>query len=148
MSSQSVLDTLSNQTERLKKEGQIGSSFFIDISHLKCYVSNQEKNNYVTLNLIFMNREYITKRELLNGATAFLVMEDRDETVSVYAKFPTAPANDIIHEHFHVAQVPENLINEIEERPTWECHTSSRLQEFIDTLWLLVQEIDPWYEYA
>lgn len=95
-----------------------------------------------------MERAYIISRKLANGATAFLVMEERDETVSVFAKFPYRAANDIVHEHRHIAAVPEYLVQEIEERPTWNFPTSTHLKNFIEKLWEDVEKRDSWYIFA
>lgn len=92
-----------------------------------------------------MLRSYITKRPLANGATAFLVKEEGPETASVYAWYQGRASDDLVHEHKHIAKVPEELIQEIEERPTWIFKTSPALQEFIDKLWKIVEEKDTWY---
>lgn len=93
-----------------------------------------------------MQRDYICCRELADGATAYLVKEN-DDTVSAYAKYPHTASDDIVHELKHIAKVPDNLIDEIEIRPTWHFHMSEHLQEFANSLWNIVQELDPWYVY-
>ncbi|MCM1323899.1 MAG: hypothetical protein NC218_07045 [Acetobacter sp.] len=100
------------------------------------------------LNFYFMQKYYIGCRELANGALAFLVMEE-DETVTVHAKFPPhTPSTEFLYEYTNIAKVPENLVDEIAERPTWNFHTSPRLQSFIDELWSIVQELDASYIFA
>ena len=94
-----------------------------------------------------MQRDYICCRELVNGAIAFLVKES-DDTVTVHAHFPHTPSDEYLNEHRRIASVPEELIDEIEARPTWNSPMSNRLQAFAEQLWDIVQKLDSWYVFC
>lgn len=94
--------------------------------------------------LIFMNRSYIIYINHPDGAYVFLTMEE-DETVTVYSKYPQTPACDIFDEICNIAQVPAHLVQEIEERASWNSPMSSQLREFTNQLLDIVRKLNSWY---
>lgn len=93
-------------------------------------------------------RDYVCRKHS-GDRYAFMVKDDETETITVYGKY------DEGHGHFSdgpevqlVADVPQNLIDEIEERPTWDSPMSEHLREFTNQIWETIRQDNPWFSFV
>ncbi len=78
-----------------------------------------------------------------------MVKDDDTNTITVYGKY------DEGHGHFsdgpellYVADVPKNLIDEIEKRSYWDMPMSARLHEFTEEVWKIVRLSNSWFNFV
>jgi hypothetical protein len=87
---------------------------------------------------------YYLSRKRTPEVSAFMAM-DENSNVFVYA----LAAYQRLHQIDQVATLTDDyLIDEIEERPTWNSPMSERLKALSESLWQQVRKTDPFYAFT